>query len=342
MISTRTILTGLHAVSGLSRLPHVLVAPVYMRFRACHNFRTYHFCRGTCAFRIVMISACTIPAACIRFSTCHNFCRYYFRGKTCAFQLVMISARTISAGVHAVSGLSRFPHVLFPREDMRFRAYHAFRMYYFCRGTCTFRLVTFSARTSHAGVHALFGLSQFPQVEFLPEYMRFHAYHAFRMYYPHWLACAFQLVTFSARISRAGLHALSGLSRLPHVLFLRACMRFRAYHAFRMYYFCQGTCAFALIPFSARTSHAGVHAISGLSQFPQVEFLPEYMRFLACHNFRTYYFCQCTCGFQLATISACTILTGLHAVSHLSRFSHILGTPDSASAGCNYLNCLNM
>ena len=324
MISTRTILTGLHAVSGLSRLPHVLVAPVYMRFLACHDFRMYNSHRLACGFRLVTISARTIPAACIRFSACRNFCRYYFRGKTCAFQLVTISACTILTGLHAVSGLSRFPHVLFPREDMRFRAYHAFRMYYFCRGTCTFRLVTFSAHTSHAGVHALFGLSRFPHVLFPGK------------------TCAFALVTISARTISTGLHAVSGLPHFPHIQFLRAYMRFRAYHAFRMYYFCQGTCAFALIPFSARTISAGVHAISGLSQFPQVEFLPEYMRFLACHNFRTYYFCQCTCGFQLATISACTILTGLHAVSHLSRFSHILGTPDSASAGCNYLNCLNM
>ena len=218
MISARTSCAGVHALSRLSQFPHV------------------QFLRLAYAFRLVMISARTIPAACIRFSACHNFCRYYFRGKTCAFALIMLFACTISVGVHALFGSSRFPHIL----------------------------VT-------------------------PAYMH-----------------------FSAR------------------------------HTFRMYYFCQGTCAFALIPFSARTSHAGVHAISGLSQFPQVEFLPEYMRFLACHNFRTYYFCQCTCGFQLATISACTILTGLHAVSHLSRFSHILGTPGSASTGCNCLNCLNM
>ena len=331
-----------------------------MRFRACHNFRTYHFCRGTCGFRLVTISARTSCAGVhalsrlsqfphvpflpgyMRFPDCHDFHTYNSHRLACAFRLVTISARTISTGLHAVSGLPHFPHIQFLRAYMRFRAYHAFRIYYFCQGTCAFALITFSACTASAGVHAVSGLSRFPHIQFPRACMWFLARHTFRMYYFCRSTCDFRLVTISARTIPTGLHAVSGLPHFPHIQFLRAYMRFRAYHAFRMYYFCQGTCAFALIPFSARTSHAGVHAISGLSQFPQVEFLPEYMRFLACHNFRTYYFCQCTCGFQLATISACTILTGLHAVSHLSRFSHILGTPDSASAGCNYLNCLNM
>ena len=151
-----------------------------------------------------------------------------------------------------------------------------------------------------------------------------------------------RLITTSAHTIPTGLHAVSNLSRFSHVQFLPEYMRFHAYHAFRMYYFCQGTCAFALIPFSARTSHAGVHAISGLPQFPHVLFLPGYMHFRACHDFRTYYPHWLACGFQLATISACTILTGVHAVSNLSRFPHILVTPGSASTECNCLNCLNM
>ena len=154
----------------------------------------------------------------MRFRAYHAFRMYYFCQGTCTFALVMISARTIPTGLHAVSNLSRFPHVLSPLAYMRFHAYLIFRMYYFCRGTCAFRLVTISACTISAEVHALFGLPQFPHVLFLPGYMRFRACHDFRTYYPHWLACAFQLVTFSARISRAGVHAVSNLSRFPHIL----------------------------------------------------------------------------------------------------------------------------
>ena len=120
--------------------------------------------------------------------------------------------------MHTLFGLSQFPQVLFPREDMRFSTCHNFRMYNSHRLACGFRIVTFSACTASAGVHAVSGLSQFPQVEFLPAYMHFSACHDFRTYYPHWLACAFQLVTFSARISRAGVHAVSNLSRFPHIL----------------------------------------------------------------------------------------------------------------------------
>ena len=193
-----------------------------MRFPDCHDFRTYYFCRGTCAFTLVTIFACTIPAGVhavfgssrfphvlflsryMRFSACLNFRMYYFCPGTCAFRLVTISAHTIPAGVHALSRLSCLSHVLFLSGYMRFRAYHAFRMYYFCRGTCTFRLVTFSAHTSHAGVHALFGLSQFPHVLFLPVYMRFSTCHNFRMYNSHRLACGFSLVTFFAHTWHAG------------------------------------------------------------------------------------------------------------------------------------------
>ena len=154
----------------------------------------------------------------MHFSACHTFRMYYFCRSTCNFRLVTISARTISTGLHAVSGLPHFPHVQFLRAYMQFPARHVFRMYYFCRGTCAFRLASISACTISAEVHALFGLPQFPHVLFLPGYMHFRACHDFRTYYPHWLACAFQLVTFSARISRAGVHAVSNLSRFPHIL----------------------------------------------------------------------------------------------------------------------------
>ena len=133
-----------------------------------------------------------------------------------------------------------------------------------------------------------------------------------------------RLITTSARTIPTGLHALSRLPRLPHVQFLRACMRFRAYHAFRMYYFCQGTCTFRLASISACTIPAGVHAVSGSSRFPHVLFLPRYMRFSACLNFRTHYFCRGTCGFRLVTLSARTISAGRHALSRLSCFSHVL------------------
>ena len=164
-----------------------------------------------------------------------------------------------------ICGLSRLPHVLFLRACMRFRAYHAFRMYYFCRGTCTFRLVTFSAHTSHAGVHALFGLSHFPHVLFLPEYMQFPACHNFCTYNFHGLACGFGLASLSACTIPAGVHAVSGSSRFPHVLFLPRYMRFSACLNFRMYYFCRGTCAFRLASISACTISARVHALSRLS-----------------------------------------------------------------------------
>ena len=130
----------------------------------------------------------------------------------------MISARTSHAGVHALFGLSHFPHVLFLPEYMQFPACHNFCTYNFHGLACGFGLASLSACTFPAGVHAVSGLSQFPQVEFLPAYMHFSACHDFRTYYPHWLACAFQLVTFSARISRAGVHAVSNLSRFPHIL----------------------------------------------------------------------------------------------------------------------------
>ena len=313
-----------------------------MRFPDCHNFCRYYFRGKTCAFQLVMISACTILTGLHAVSGLSRFPHVQFLRLAYAFRLVAISAGTISAGRHALFNLSQFPHVQFSQACMRFPACHDFRTYYFRGKTCAFALIMLFACTISVGVHALFGSSRFPHILVTPAYMHFSACHVFRTYYFRGKTCAFALVTISARTIPTGLHAVSGLPHFPHIQFLRAYMRFRAYHAFRMYYFCQGTCAFALIPFSARTISAGVHAISGLSQFPQVEFLPEYMRFLACHNFRTYYFCQGTCDFTLAPLSTGRISAGVHAVSHLSRFSHILGTPDSASAGCNYLNCLNM
>ena len=273
---------------GLSRLPHVLSPLACMRFHACHDFRTYNSCGLACAFAPIMLFACTI-----------------------------------SVRVHALFGLPQFPHVQFLRAYMQFPARHVFRMYYFCRGTCAFTLVTIFACTIPAGVHAVSGSSRFPHVQFLRAYMQFPARHVFRMYYFCRGTCAFRLASISARTISAGVHAVSGLSRFPHVLFPREDMRFRAYHAFRMYYFCRGTCTFRLVTFSAHTSHAGVHALFGLSHFPHVLFLPEYMRFPACHTFRTYYFRGKTCAFALVTISARTIPTGLHAVSGLPHFPHV-------------------
>ena len=331
-----------------------------MQFPARHVFRMYNSCGRTCSFRLVTFSACTISAevhalsrlsrfshvqflrAYMQFPARHVFRMYNSCGRTCSFRLVTFSACTISAEVHALFGLPQFPHALFLPGYMRFPACHDFRTYYFRGKTCAFALIMLFACTISVGVHALFGSSRFPHILVTPAYMHFSACHTFRMYYFCRSTCDFRLVTLSARTISAGRHALSRLSQFLHVQFPRACMRFRACLTFRTYNSHGLACAFALIPFSARTSHAGVHAISGLSRFPHVLFLPRYMRFLAYLIFRTYHFCQGTCGFQLATISACTILTGLHAVSHLSRFSHILGTPGSASTGCNCLNCLNM
>ncbi len=220
-------------------------------------------------------------------------------------------------------GLSRLPHVLSPLACMRFHACHDFRTYNSCGLACAFAPIMLFACTISVRVHALFGLPQFPHVQFLRAYMQFPARHVFRMYYFCRGTCAFRLASISARTISAGVHAVSGLSRFPHVLFPREDMRFRAYHAFRMYYFCRGTCTFRLVTFSAHTSHAGVHALFGLSHFPHVLFLPEYMRFPACHTFRTYYFRGKTCAFALVTISARTIPTGLHAVSGLPHFPHV-------------------
>ena len=203
-------------------------------------------------------------------------------------RLITTSARTIPTGLHAVSNLSRFPHVLSPLAYMRFHACHDFRMYNSCGRTCSFRLVTFSACTIPAGVHAVSGSSRFPHVLFLSGYRRFSACLNFRMYYFCPGTCAFRLVTIFACTISAGVHAVSGLSRVPHVLFLPRYMRFSACLNFRMYYFCPGTCTFALVMISARTIPTGLHAVFNLPQFPHVQFSQACMRFLTCHVFRTY------------------------------------------------------
>ena len=102
-------------ICDLSYFPQVKSAPLYMRVPACHDFCTYYFCGLACAFALIMLFACTIPA-----------------------------------GVHAVSNLSRFPHVLVAPAYMRFSTCLNFRMYYFCPGTCAFRFVTIFARTWYA------------------------------------------------------------------------------------------------------------------------------------------------------------------------------------------------
>ena len=189
------------------------------------------------------------------------------------------------------------------------------------------RLVLLSAGIVCATVHAVSGLSRPPHILVTSAYMRFSACHNFHRYNFRELACDFTLVTFFARTSHAGVHALSGLSRLPHVLFLPRCMRFSACHVFRMYYFCRSTCTFRLVTISARTISAGRHAVSRLSHFPHVLVAPAYMRFSACHNFCMYHFCRRTCDFRLATISAGRISAGVHAVSRLSHFPHVLFLP---------------
>ena len=200
-------------------------------------------------------------------------------------RLVLLSAGKVCATVHALSRLSHFPHVLVAPAYMRFRAYPIFRMYYFCRRTCTFRLVMISARTIPTGLHVVSGLSRFPHVLFLPEYMHFSACHDFRTYNSHGLACGFWLVTLSAHTIPAGVHALSRLSCLSHVLFLSGYMRFSACHNFCTYNSHGLACGFQLVTFSARTISAGVHALSRLSCLSHVLFLPVYMRFHACPTF---------------------------------------------------------
>ena len=153
---------------------------------------------------------------------------------------------------------------------MRFLACHDFHTYNSHRLACGFRIVTTSARTSCAGVHALSRLSQFPHVPFLPRYMRFPDCHDFRMY------------------NSCGLHTLFDLSQFLQVLFPREDMRFSTCHDFRTHYFCRGTCGFRIVTISARTISAGRHALSRLSCFSHVLFLSGYMHFSARHVFRTY------------------------------------------------------
>ena len=189
---------------------------------------------------------------------------------------------------------------------MRFLACHDFHTYNSHRLACGFRIVTTSARTSCAGVHALSRLSQFLQVPFLPGYMRFPDCHIFRMYRFRGKTCAFALIMPFACTISVGVHALFGSSRFPHILVTPAYMHFSACHVFRTYYFRGKTCAF------------------GLSRFPHVLFPREDMRFRACHNFCTYNFHGLACGFGLASLSAHTIPAGVHALSRLSCLSHVL------------------
>ena len=75
---------------------------------------------------------------------------------------------------------------------------------------------------------------------------------------------------------------------------------------FRRYYLRLCTCGFRFVTLSARTISASVHAVSGLSRFPQVQFPLAYMRLPACHVFRTYYLRRDTCDFRFVTIFART------------------------------------